>query len=69
MSERDDLAKVAMQGILAGDPYMIWKESRLLTGKVAELAYDVADEMLRVRALTPKKPIPMPTPMPTRGTP
>jgi len=29
MSDRDELAKAAMQGLLAGDPYMIWKDGRL----------------------------------------
>lgn len=63
MDERNELAKVAMQGILAGDPYMIWKDSRLLTGKVAELSYAMADAMIEARGA--KKPIP--TPMPSHG--
>jgi hypothetical protein len=65
MSDRDELAKAAMQGLLAGDPYMIWKDGRLQIDKVAELADEMAEAMLRIRA--PKKPIP--TPMPSHGTP
>lgn len=63
MDLRDQFAMAAAQGLLGGDQDnnpVFWTTGELDVDKVAHLAYQVADAMLRLKASTPKKQIPVP---------
>jgi hypothetical protein len=67
LTDRDEFAKAAMTGLLAGDAVGLRNNGKFLEDHVALCAYEIAEAMLRVRVQPTKQP--PATPMPGTGTP